>query len=156
MIVLVKDIPAYAFSSGLNELVFATDQNTAVLSLTYVCYFKCKRVFADRNGNHSVFNRISSFPDKDGGVLRGVLAFFEFSRRRGNVHFTVVRERKRRGCRIRFVFVVEIICRGVRFVFHQRLVCRKRDFFGGFLGCIKHENGNVTVLRVGKRMLVAH
>ena len=34
MIVLVKDIPAYAFSSGLNELVFATDQNTAVLSLT--------------------------------------------------------------------------------------------------------------------------
>ena len=34
MIVLVKDIPAYAFSSGLNELVFATDQNKAVLSLT--------------------------------------------------------------------------------------------------------------------------
>ena len=34
MIVLVKDIPAYAFSSGLNELVFATDQNTAVLSMT--------------------------------------------------------------------------------------------------------------------------
>lgn len=34
MIVLVKDIPAYAFSSGLNELVFATDQNKAVFSLT--------------------------------------------------------------------------------------------------------------------------
>ena len=34
MIVLVKDIPAYAFSSGLNELVFATDQNKAVLSMT--------------------------------------------------------------------------------------------------------------------------
>lgn len=41
MIVLVKDIPAYAFSSGLNELVFATDHEGGNLAASKIRNLEC-------------------------------------------------------------------------------------------------------------------